>query len=143
MQTWSSSVTPSRAGHGRSGTKLMAWKGILGLAALVGGILSSGCAHNQSGDATLSSRIAEVACVSRCKGVQDSCNADARFDYRQCQAGYSEAFRDYRWCLASAVSRSECGYPWWPCAENLYGYCANRAAECERACRTGGTASTL
>ncbi|WP_373508216.1 hypothetical protein, partial [Thiocapsa sp.] len=88
------------------------------------------------GSTSLPEQLAELSCIGGCQGARDTCNANARYDYRQCQAGYSQAFVDYRWCLASAFERSECGYPWWSCAENLYGYCANRAAECERACRS-------
>jgi hypothetical protein len=103
----------------------------VGLAILLLAALSSGCAQSPG----VPGQLAELSCIGACQGVRDQCNADARYDYRQCQAGYSEAFVDYRWCLASAFERSECGYPWWSCAENLYGYCANRAAECEQACR--------
>lgn len=115
----------------RSGARRLA----LGLASLLLAALACGCAR--SPDATsLPEQLAELSCIGACQGARDRCNADARYDYRQCQAGYSQAFVDYRWCLASAFERSECGYPWWSCAENLYGYCANRAAECERACRS-------
>jgi hypothetical protein len=111
----------------RSSARLLA----LVLSSLLLAALSSGCAQSPG----LPGQLAELSCIGGCQGVRDQCNADARYDYRQCQAGYSEAFVDYRWCLASAFERSECGYPWWSCAENLYGYCANRAAECEQACR--------
>lgn len=103
----------------------------LGLSSLLLAALPFGCAQSPS----LPEQLAELSCIGGCQGARDKCNADARYDYRQCQAGYSEAFVDYRRCLASAFERSECGYPWWSCAENLYGYCANRAAECEQACR--------
>lgn len=120
----------------RLGARLLAF----GLSSLLLAGLSCGCARSP-GSASLPERLSELSCIGGCQGARDRCNADARYDYRQCQAGYSEAFRDYRWCLASAFERSECGYPWWSCAENLYGYCANRAVECERACRSHATAS--
>lgn len=109
---------------------------IIGLAALALVALSGGCVQPGTLGGHLPRQLTEIGCISRCREIQANCNADARFDYRRCQAGYSEAFRDYRWCLASAAERSECGYPWWPCAENLFGACANRAAECESTCRT-------
>jgi hypothetical protein len=115
----------------RSGARRLA----LGLASLLLAALACGCARSP-GSTSLPEQLAELSCIGACQGARDRCNADARYDYRQCQAGYSQAFVDYRWCLASAFERSECGYPWWSCAENLYGYCANRAAECERACRS-------
>ncbi len=124
-------VRPEPNGHGaRSSARLLA----LCLSSLVLAALSGGCAQAPG----LPGQLAELSCIGGCQGVRDQCNADARYDYRQCQAGYSEAFVDYRWCLASAFERSECGYPWWSCAENLYGYCANRATECEQACRVRG-----
>jgi hypothetical protein len=117
---------PTRLGS-RSNTPLLA----VVLSGLFLAALSGGCARSPG----LPGQLAELSCVGSCQGARDRCNADARYDYRQCQAGYSEAFVDYRRCLASAFERSECGYPWWSCAENLYGYCANRAAECVQACR--------
>ncbi|UHD15523.1 hypothetical protein [Thiocapsa bogorovii] len=117
---------PTRLGS-RSRTPLLS----VVISGLLLAALSGGCAQAPG----LPGQLAELSCIGACQGARDRCNADARYDYRQCQAGYSEAFVDYRWCLASAFERSECGYPWWPCAENLYGYCANRAAECEQACR--------
>jgi hypothetical protein len=110
----------------------------LGLAALA--TLSAGCARPPTPDAAFPRQLAELGCIGNCQGVRDRCNADARYDYRQCQAGYSESFSDYRRCLATELDRSRCGYPWWSCAENLYGYCANRAAECEQACRSPAAA---
>ena len=98
--------------------------------------LLGGCSRPLVLDATLPQQINELGCISDCRATKDQCDADARVDYRQCQAGYGEAFRDYRWCLASSFERGECGYPWWSCAENLHGYCANRAAECEEGCRS-------
>jgi hypothetical protein len=109
---------------------------IIGLAAMALVALSAGCVKPGTLGEHVPRQLTEIGCISRCKEIQANCNADARFDYRRCQAGYSEAFRDYRWCLASAAERSECGYPWWPCAENLFGACTNRAAECESTCRT-------
>lgn len=80
-------------------------------------------------------QIARIGCLDACHAKQERCIADARDDYRQCQAGYDSTFRAYRWCLASASEQEECGYPWWSCAENRYGYCANRHSDCTRACR--------
>jgi hypothetical protein len=97
-------------------------------------LLAAGCAQPgsvQDGP----NQLAELACIGRCKAVQEACNEDARYDYRQCQAGYSQEFTAYRWCLASAVRPSDCGYPGWTCAENFYGFCSNRASECARDCR--------
>jgi hypothetical protein len=127
---------PYRIG-GRSRTRLDRLAS-LGLAALA--TLWTGCAGGPTPDAGLSRQLAELSCIGGCQGVRDRCNADARYDYRQCQAGYAESFGDYRRCLATELDRSRCGYPWWSCAENLYGYCANRAAECEQACRSPATA---
>ncbi|MBK1720903.1 hypothetical protein [Thiocystis violacea] len=98
----------------------------------------AGCAKPLVLDATLPQQFAEISCVEQCRTAKESCNADARYDYRQCQAGYDQSFRDYRWCLASAWNSSDCGYPWWPCAENLYGYCANRYNDCKHACEGQG-----
>ncbi len=115
----------------RLGARSSARRLAIGLSSLLLAALSSSCAQSPG----LPGQLAELSCIGGCQGVRDQCNADARYSYRQCQAGYSEAFVDYRWCLASAFERSECGYPWWSCAENLYGYCANRATECAQACR--------
>jgi len=100
------------------------------LAVLV--LLLTGCDRPLVLDQTLPRQIEEIGCISRCQATKDSCDADARFDYRQCQAGFSRRFRDYRWCLAS--SRENCGYPWWNCSENRYGYCTNRYWECRQGC---------
>lgn len=89
----------------------------------------------RSGD-DLVRELQQIGCISRCQEIKDRCDADARFDYAQCQAGYSGAMRDYRWCLADAGG--ECGYPWWSCSENRYGYCTNRYWECHTACRRPG-----
>jgi len=108
----------------------------------IGGLLAllllTACAKPLVLDSTLPQQFAEISCVNSCRVTKEACDKDARYDNRQCQAGYSESFRDYRWCLASAIDREDCGYPWWPCAENLYGYCINRYNDCERACRSGG-----
>lgn len=85
--------------------------------------------------ATLPRQMAEIRCVEQCQLTKDQCDADARYDYRQCQAGYAESFRAYRWCLAAASERDQCGYPWWSCAENRFGYCTNRYHECAQHCR--------
>ncbi|EXJ13867.1 hypothetical protein [Imhoffiella purpurea] len=118
-----------RPAAGRIGIRL----GALGLAILLGG-----CAKPLVLDATLPQQFAEIACVEECRATKEQCDADARYDYRQCQAGYDTSFRTYRWCLASAIDRDDCGYPGWSCAENLYGYCSNRYHDCEKACRNGG-----
>lgn len=75
----------------------------------------------------------EVACVNRCRETREQCDDNARWEYKQCQAGYSAAQRDYRWC--NSADWDQCGYPWWSCSQNLYGYCSNRDAECRRTCR--------
>lgn len=134
MYPWPRCTEPRRCvTHGRIGRvgRLISLLTPLAPLALLGG-----CSHPLVSDAPLPQQVAEVRCISECRATKDRCDADARFDYRQCQAGYGEAFREYRWCLASSFERRECGYPWWSCAENLYGYCANRAAECEAGCRS-------
>jgi hypothetical protein len=108
---------------------------ILGLG-LLAVILLAGCAKPLVLDATLPQQFAQISCLEDCRVTKEGCIASARYDFRQCEAGYDRSFRDYRWCLASARDREECGYPWWPCAENLYGYCANRYSECTRACES-------
>lgn len=92
----------------------------------------TGCSPPLVHDQPLPQQIAQIGCISRCQGVKDRCDDDARFDYRQCQAGFKDNMRDYRWCRAS--SAEECGYPWWSCSENRYGYCSNRFSECRSAC---------
>ncbi|WP_157817916.1 hypothetical protein [Candidatus Thiodictyon syntrophicum] len=91
----------------------------------------TGCsAHTRD---AVARQVHEIGCLSRCQSVKDRCDDDARYDYRQCEAGYQVAQRDFRWCNSS--SEPECGYPWWSCSENLYGYCTNRFRECSDACR--------
>lgn len=102
-------------------------------------LLLTACSRPLVLDATLPQQLAEVSCVEECRVTKEQCDEDARYDYRQCEAGYGKSFHDYRWCLASASESKECGYPWWPCAENLYGYCSNRYNECASACRGGGS----
>ena len=104
----------------------------LGLLSL---LLLTACARPLVLDATLPRQVAELGCLSECRATREACNADARDEYRQCQAGYSSSFRVYRWCLASASEQGECGYPWWSCAENRFGYCTNRYRDCASACR--------
>jgi hypothetical protein len=94
----------------------------------------AGCSPPLVLDQPLPQQIAQIGCVSRCQEVKDRCDDDARFDFRQCQARFSDNMRDYRWCRAS--SAEECGYPWWDCSENRYGYCINRFSECRSACLT-------
>ena len=107
-------------------------------AGLIAGLslfLLGGCAGPLPPGAAPEQQLAAIRCISDCQQTKDACVADARYDYQQCQAGYSGSFRNYRGCLASAPDREHCGYPWWSCAENLYGYCSNRYSDCERACR--------
>lgn len=101
-------------------------------------LLLAACAKPLVLNATLPQQLAELRCINECRATKEGCVADARYDYRQCQAGYGSSFRVYRWCLASSSDRTQCGYPWWSCAENLYGYCANRYSECARACQGVG-----
>lgn len=107
---------------------------------LLAGLLSAllvGCTHPLVLDETLPQQIAtnlaENACINRCQTAKTACDDDARFDYAQCQAGYSQSLRDYRRCNASSMEK--CGYPWWSCSENNYGYCTNRYWECRDTCR--------
>lgn len=93
----------------------------------------AGCAQPSKTWDDVARQIQIVGCTSRCQETKDRCDADAAFDYAQCQAGYSTAKRDYRWCLAAG--NRQCGYPWWSCSENRYGYCTNRYWECYAACR--------
>ncbi|NEX19050.1 hypothetical protein G3480_01750 [Thiorhodococcus mannitoliphagus] len=93
-----------------------------------------GCAKSLSPDGPVPQQFVELSCLADCRTDKNNCDEEARYDYRQCEAGYANAFRGYRWCLASALGEDECGYPWWPCAGNLYGYCSNRYQECQRAC---------
>lgn len=110
------------------------------IAGVVPLLLLAACSKPLVMDSTLPQQFAEIDCVEQCRHAKESCIADARYDYRQCQAGYNKSFDTYRWCLASARDKDECGYPWWSCAENLYGYCSNRHAECVQACRDRGPA---
>jgi hypothetical protein len=91
-----------------------------------------GCAQIVQRSEDLARQAQELACINRCQGVKDQCDNDARFDFHQCQAGYRDAQRTFRWCNAS--NDEVCGYPWWSCSENLYGYCTNRFWECRNAC---------
>jgi hypothetical protein len=99
--------------------------------------LLAGCTQPLVMDQTLPQQIAtnlaENACINRCQATKNTCDGEARFDYAQCQADYGQAFRDYRRCNASSMEK--CGYPWWSCSENNYGYCTNRYWECRDACR--------
>jgi hypothetical protein len=95
-----------------------------------------GCAQPVRSPEDLVRQVQEIGCISRCQETKDQCDSDARFDYAQCQAGYSASNRDYRWCLAAGDR--QCGYPWWSCSENRYGYCTNRYWECHSACRRTG-----
>ncbi|MFD2111294.1 hypothetical protein [Thiorhodococcus fuscus] len=110
----------------------------IGLGITIFTLALGGCAKPLVLDATLPQQFAEIACVEDCRVTKEHCNEDARYDYSQCQAGYDASFKNYRWCLASAYDTKTCGYPGWPCAENLYGYCSNRYQECAQACRNGG-----
>ncbi len=97
-------------------------------------LLLTACARPLMPDEPLPQQFAVLGCLEDCRVTKERCDQHARYDYRQCQAGYARSFQDYRWCLASAWTYEDCGYPWWSCAENLYGYCSNRQLECERAC---------
>lgn len=81
----------------------------------------------------IAANMAENACINRCQATKDTCDDTARFDYAQCQAGYGQGVRDYRRCRVSSMDK--CGYFWWSCSENNYGYCTNRYWECRDACR--------
>ena len=98
------------------------------------GLGLTGCAQFSRDAEYLTRQAREITCISRCQGVKEACDADARYDYQQCQAGYVTAQRNFRWCNADHAE--SCGYPWWSCSENLYGYCTNRYWECRRACQT-------
>lgn len=95
----------------------------------------AGCASHLRLDEPLGEEIRENGCINRCQATKSKCDADARYKYSQCQAGYGESWTDFRYCRASAAVPSECGYPWWGCSENLYGYCTNRYSECYENCR--------
>jgi hypothetical protein len=95
-----------------------------------------GCTQPIRSAEDLARQVQEIGCISRCQETKDRCDSDARFDYAECQAGYSSSTRDYRRCLASGDG--QCGYPWWSCSENRYGYCTNRYWECHSACRRIG-----
>ena len=102
----------------------------------------AGCAQFAGTSGPLARQVHEISCISRCQTAKDHCDDNARFDYQQCEAGYQSAQRDFRWC--NSGSEQQCGYPWWSCSENLYGYCTNRYRECSDACRqtqpwTGGS----
>lgn len=94
-----------------------------------------GCSPATVLDQPIPQELAENACINRCQATKDTCDAKAHFDYAQCQAGYRNAWSSYRWCQSSSLGPSKCGYPWWGCSENLYGYCTNRYWECHDACR--------
>lgn len=107
--------------------------GALGLAlAMLLAALLAGCAPPLSRDAPLPQQVEAIGCISQCAGKKERCDDDARFDYAQCEADYKAAWRGYRQC--NARSEENCGYPWWSCAENNYGYCSNRYWECREAC---------
>lgn len=107
------------------------------IAILMGSLLLAACSqpsvHNESLPQQIAASLAENACINRCQATKDGCDDDARFEYAQCQAGYGQGVRGYRRCLASSAQK--CGYPWWSCSENNYGYCTNRYWECRDACR--------
>ncbi|WP_295456658.1 hypothetical protein [uncultured Thiodictyon sp.] len=94
----------------------------------------AGCAQLASTSQRISKQVAEAPCVGRCRETKDRCDDNARFEYQQCQAGYNTAQRDYRRC--NTADWDPCGYPWWSCSQNLYGYCTNRYRECRLACRS-------
>lgn len=92
-----------------------------------------GCAEFVQGTERVVRQIDEAGCIGQCRTVKEKCDDNARYDFHQCEAGYQSAQRDYRWC--NAADEERCGYPWWSCSENLYGYCTNRFWECQDACR--------
>ena len=98
--------------------------------------LLSGCA----GLTTLYRHGTEFGCLSQCQVSKDRCDTDARWDYRRCETGYGDAQSDYLWCHSRG--EEQCGYPWWPCSQNMYGYCTNRFHECQLACRQTGRQGT-
>jgi hypothetical protein len=108
-----------------------------GIAILMGSLLLAACSQplvlDQSLPQQVAANLAENACVNRCQATKGGCDDDARFEYAQCQADYGQDLRGYRRCLASSAEK--CGYPWWSCSENNYGYCTNRYWECRDACR--------
>ena len=99
-------------------------------------LLLSACDKPLVVDATLPQQFAVNGCIGECRIAKQRCEDDARYGYRQCQAGYAASFRNYRWCLASGRDTKDCGYSWWSCAENLYGYCFNRFTECTQVCES-------
>ncbi|NKN31933.1 hypothetical protein [Marichromatium bheemlicum] len=122
-QSLSSSHLPRRLARG-------------GVLALTLSLLGA-CSDPLLKDQPLPRQLAIAGCISHCDTERDRCREDARADYRDCQAGYVRAYRDYRWCLTDAGGIDgdlDCGYPGWSCAENLYGYCTNRHRECREAC---------
>ncbi|WP_295386360.1 hypothetical protein [uncultured Thiodictyon sp.] len=96
----------------------------------------AGCTQFAQRSQQLAEQAREITCLSQCRATKEHCDDDARWDYQQCQAGYSTAQRDYLWCNSS--DQPQCGYPWWSCSENLYGYCTNRYRECRVKCRRPG-----
>lgn len=102
-------------------------------------LLLSACAESMVLKAPEEERIAVLGCLDRCQHHREACNDHARDVYRQCEAGWDKSFRAYRWCLASASEKQDCGYPWWSCAENHYGACTNRYRACRRACAPEGS----
>lgn len=118
----------------RSHSPLLRQRLALAATVLIASLALWGCAKPLSPDGPVPQQFTELSCLADCRAAKKSCDAEARYDYRQCEAGYADSFRGYRWCLASAFSEQDCGYPWWSCAENLYGYCSNRHQECQRAC---------
>jgi len=107
-------------------------------AILAAPLLLTACAESMVLKAPEEERVAVLGCLDRCQQQRDSCQTRAREDYNQCEASWKANFRDYRWCLASASEPGECGYPWWSCAENHFGACANRYHECRQSCAPKG-----
>jgi hypothetical protein len=102
------------------------------VAAVLLSLAAAGCSRVLTFERSLARQVAVNGCIDRCQTTKDQCDADARWDYQQCQAGYAAKQRDYLWC--NNKRPEPCSYPWWSCSENLYGYCTNRYWECHDAC---------
>jgi hypothetical protein len=98
------------------------------------GLLLVGCSHPLVFNGPFGEGLAREKCLSNCRATKEKCDADARYAFQQCEAGYSESWTNHRYCQSTSAQPDECGYPWWSCSQNLYGYCSNRYWECRDAC---------